>query len=200
MTAEEFLLFVEQTGERYEFFDGVAVAMTGASKPHNLITSNLARMLFAGLRGSGCRVYSSEVMVHIKSANSYYLPDTVVTCSAADSNLKDPLIRSPILVVEVLSPSTASTDRREKWRTYGQIDSLREYLIVYQTKKRVEVFRKTKSGRFFAPETVESGSFLLNSICNGLSIDIDEIYEDCGLPSDGSPAPEVREAVGEYAW
>jgi len=200
MTAEEYLQFVEQTGERYEFIDGVAVAMTGASKRHNLITSSLSRILFAGLTGSGCRVYSSDVMVQVKSANSYYLPDIVVSCSGSDSDLQDPLIRSPILIVEVLSPSTASTDRREKWRTYGQIESLREYLLVYQTKKRVEVFRKTKSGRFFAPETVESGSFLLNSISSGLSVDIEELYKDCGLASDGDATLEVREAAGGYAW
>jgi Uma2 family endonuclease len=200
MTGEEFLQFVQQTGERYEFFDGVAVAMTGVSKRHNLLTNSLYKILDSALAGSKCRIYSSDIMVQIKAANSYYLPDIVVSCADSDSDLDDPLIRSPILVVEVLSPSTAATDRREKWRSYSEIESLREYLLVYQTMKRIEVFRKTKSGRFFAPETVESGSFLLNSIANGLSVNIEQIYKDCGLASTDDTPPEVREATGVYAW
>lgn len=97
------------------------------------------------LRGSPCRVYPSNVKLRVEAADCYFYPDVMVTCSAGD--LRDRLIkREPVLVVEVLSPSTAADDRGNKFASCRQLPSLQEYLLVDVDTQRCDLFRRCDDG------------------------------------------------------
>ena len=156
MTFEEYLRFDEQSSERHEFIDGLVVAMTGESWRHNLITQNLSAIVCSHLDPEGpCRVFTSSVKTYIKAANSCYCPDVFVTCTPPDDD--DSVLQEPTFIAEVLSPSTAGFDRRDKRKGYEQLDSTTEYMIIHQSKKRVEIFRKGTSGKFGLPDLIDHG-------------------------------------------
>lgn len=146
MTAEAFEQLINiESPYRYELIDGVAYDMTGSTPEHADITFNIMASLKEQLGKQGpCRVYQ-EQYVFIPGEPSV-VPDVVVTCDVGDwekdKRLKPFKIRSPLLVVEVLSPSTASYDRSEKFKRYKQSPTLAVYMLVEQDERHVEVYRR----------------------------------------------------------
>ena len=135
MTIREYLAFEEQSDIRHEYVAGEIHATAGASRRHGLIVMNVAGQLWAALRGGPSETHANDVKVQA-AVDVIYYPDVVVTCDPDD---RDPLIvNAPKVVVEVLSPTTATTDRREKMIYYRQIPSLLCYLIVHQDQRRIE--------------------------------------------------------------
>ena len=128
---------------RSEYVKGEIIAMSGASRAHNLITNNISGELRNLLKGSGCETYASEMRVSTPLTASYFYPDVVVVCEEPrfEDDVFDTLL-NPILLVEVLSPSTEAYDRGEKFAHYRQLTSLREYVLVSQDQIRVEHFRR----------------------------------------------------------
>lgn len=124
---------------RNEYLNGEIIAMSGASFAHNLITYNISGELRTRLRGSGCLAFANEMRVSIPSANSYFYPDVSVICEEPrfEDNVFDTLL-NPIVVVEVLSPSTEAYDRGDKFAHYRQLQSLQEYILVSQDKVRID--------------------------------------------------------------
>ena len=131
---------------KHEYRRGQVYAMVGAKKPHIIIASNLVRILGNHLYNSPCIVLSSDIKVRLESADCYYYPDVAVTCDERDTNSTDDFILYPILVVEVLSTSTAAFDRGEKFADYQTSPSLREYVLINQSQMSVECFRLSDSG------------------------------------------------------
>jgi Uma2 family endonuclease len=129
MTAEEYLEWEAKQEFRYEYVDGKILAMTGGSIPHNDIALNFYTTLRPHLRQKSCRVNVSDVKVKASKNNRYFYPDLVVTCEPDDLKSRD-FIEHPKVIVEVLSPSTASYDRGDKFKYYRQIPSLQEYVLV----------------------------------------------------------------------
>ncbi len=125
---------------RHEYVAGLVFAMVGGTLGHNRVTGNIYAFLRNHLRGTPCSAYMSDVKVRIEAADAFYYPDVVVSCEPAD--LKDSFLTAPVLVVEVLSPSTENIDRREKLLNYPKLASLREYVLVSPDDVRVEVFRR----------------------------------------------------------
>lgn len=148
MTPEEYLAFERRATTRNEFVHGELVAMTGASRKHNLVCGNVHGLLWTQLRGSPCEVYVNDMRVKVAHAGDYLYPDVVVVCGEPrfEDDVFDTLL-NPTLIVEVLSPSTKDYDRGGKWEKYRQIDSLRDYLVVSQD--RVYVERYTRQGERF---------------------------------------------------
>ena len=141
MTAAEFLAWDATQTIKHEFVQGEVFAMAGGEDRNNSVALNLVVALRQHLRGSPCRVYASDVKLRVEAADSYFYPDLMVTCSAADA--ADRLIkREPVLVVEVLSPSTAAYDRGDKFADYRMLPSLREYLLIDVASQRCDLFRK----------------------------------------------------------
>ena len=141
MTAAEFLAWDATQTVKHEFVGGEVFAMAGGEDRNYTVAGNLYIALRQHLRGSPCRVYGSDVKLQVESAGSYFYPDLMVTCSAADA--ADRLIkREPVLVVEVLSPSTAAYDRGDKFADYRMLPSLREYLLIDVASQRCDLFRK----------------------------------------------------------
>jgi Uma2 family endonuclease len=182
MTVEEYMAFEEQSQIRYEYVDGSIYAMTGASKNHARISGNIASRLHAFLEGKSCESYQTEVKVKA-SYSRYYYPDVVVTCEAAAEDLEDPyLIVQPILLVEVLSPSTQRTDKVEKFNTYQQIPGLLEYLIVAQNKMKVEMYRHRKAGDTWQGEVFTEPNEQITFDSIGLSLTLADIYRRVTFP------------------
>ena len=91
-----------------------------------------------------CQVFGSDMKVYVETHNSFYYPDLSVCCDRSDRH--ELFLTRPCFIAEVLSPSTASIDRREKRASYATLESLREYLIVDQDRLRVELYRREGSG------------------------------------------------------
>ncbi len=179
VTVQEYLAREEGASQRHEYVDGRLFAMTGASRGHNIIAINILSILRAHIRGSHCRAYMSDVKVRVEATNSFYYPDVMVSCDKFDA--RSVYTTSPVLIAEVLSPSTATIDRREKVLAYRQIESLGEYLIVYQRKKQAELHRRNEQGSWDILEFAQGEQLQLESLPTGpLKFSIDEVSEDVG--------------------
>ena len=139
LTPEEYLAFERKATTKHEYVNGHIVAMSGASREHNLITGDIFGGLYIQLMERECEAYASEMRVKIPETASYTYPDVVVVCDEPrfEDDVFDTLL-NPTVIVEVLSPSTEAYDRGEKFEHYRQIPSLKEYVIVSQDRVRVE--------------------------------------------------------------
>lgn len=145
MTAEEYLAWDAGQTEKTEFIAGEVFAMAGGEDRNATVAGNLYIAMRQHLSGSPCRAYGSDVKLRVEAADCFFYPDLMVTCSASD--LSDRLIkREPVLVAEVLSPSTGAFDRGDKFAAYRQLPSLREYLLVDVDRLRCDLFRKGADG------------------------------------------------------
>ena len=175
MTADEFLAWDADQTVRHEFVRGEVFAMAGGEDRHYSVALNLAVALHQHLRGSPCRVYGSDVKLRVEAADCFFYPDLMVTCSPADA--ADRLVkREPVLVVEVLSPSTAAFDRGEKFAAYRQLPSLAEFLLVDIDARRCELFRKGADGLWVLHPT--QGEEPLHLACVGLTVGAETLWAD----------------------
>ena len=133
LSPDEYIAAERKATLKSEYLSGEIVAMSGASNAHNLITMNVATGLYNQLAERGCRVYASDMRVGIGAEVSYFYPDMAVVCDEPrfEDNALDTLI-NPIVVIEVLSPSTEAYDRGEKSGRYRQLKSLQEYILISQ--------------------------------------------------------------------
>lgn len=177
VSLEDYLAAERQSETKNEYLDGEVLAMSGASREHNLIAWNLSAALHAQLRGRGCEAYVGDMRVHIPATGLYTYPDIAVVCGEPrfeDGEL-DTLL-NPTLLVEVLSPTTEGYDRGKKSAHYRTLDSLREYLLVSQEEVRVELFTRQDDGHWLLSEasrldeTVSLGSI-------GCALRLAEVYE-----------------------
>ena len=124
---------------RSEYINGEIIAMSEASFAHNLITGNIFAELHTRLKGSECIAFANEMRIRIPSVKSYFYPDVGVVCGEPrfEDDVFDTLL-NPIVIVEVLSPSTEAYDRGDKFAHYRQLHSLQEYILVSQDKVCVE--------------------------------------------------------------
>jgi Uma2 family endonuclease len=168
----------ETSHTRHEYLGGQLFAMAGSSEEHNRIAGNIYAPLLAHLRGSGCKTFISDIKVKIQVAQGtvdiFYYPDVMVTCDEED---REKFYKThPCLVVEVLSPSTETIDRREKRLNYQSLASLQEYVLVSQNQMQVEVYRRNASGNWEVERLGPNDSLELNSV--GLTLTLAEIYDE----------------------
>jgi Uma2 family endonuclease len=161
---------------RYELIDGVVYDMTGSTPEHSVIASNIETLLRDQLGRTGpCRTHRDQYVVI--PGKHPVVPDVVVTCDRADwdkdKRLKPFKIQSPLIVVEVLSPSTEKYDRTEKFARYMDCPTLEVYILVSQDEQHVEVYRRSmdwKQERFSAGQTINLDQL-------DLELPIESIYE-----------------------
>ena len=162
---EAYLASERRAKYKSEYINGEILAMSGASRAHNIITVDITTELNIQLRPRGCEIYSGDMRVKTSRTGSYFYPDVVVVCDKPrfEDNVFDTLL-NPILVVEVLSPSTETYDKGEKFAHHQELTSLREYILISQDRIHVTHHRLLESQwaskEFHAPEDV----LLLNSI------------------------------------
>jgi Uma2 family endonuclease len=129
------------TDIKYEYVDGHMYAMAGGTVEHAEIAMNLIACLRAYLEKGPCHTFSSDVRVQV-AEKKYFYPDVTVSCNPEDSQRGVDIIRSPRLVVEVLSPSTEFRDRREKFRFYRACPSIQEYVLISSEHQEVEIYNR----------------------------------------------------------
>ena len=185
-TLAEFLEWEERQPLRYEF-DGVGpVAMTGGTLAHARIQRNLAFALTGRLRGKPCEFLGSDVKIKTTDDRVRY-PDGFVTCTAGDN--ASTVVSDPVVIFEVLSPSTAGKDRIIKAREYQAMASVQRYVMLEQDRIGATVY--ARSGSAWTHEILIEGSLLaLPEI--GVELPLAELYEGIVFEpeQDGDPAPE----------
>jgi Uma2 family endonuclease len=183
ITLDEFLAWERAQPERHEFDGSTIVAMTGGSLDHSTIASNFDRALAAKLRGSTCRVFRGDAKIIANGTVRY--PDVSVTCSRVSG--RDDTVPEPVVIIEVISPSTERTDRGRKKCDYFAIPSLRQYVIVAQDERLVDLYTRTEAG-WINDIVAETGVLNLSSI--GVELPLDAIYEDTELDATRRPAAD----------
>lgn len=181
MSLDEFLDWEREQPERYEYARGIITMMTGASLAHATITMNIAFALRAPLRAIGCRAFMNDAK--ILAAGSVRYPDVAVTCSPFSG--ADDIVPAPVLVIEVLSPSTEREDRGRKKFDYFATPSIVQYVIVEQDERRIELY--TRADTKWIDEILQ-GKGVLNLSSIGVEISLDAIYEDTELDATPQPA------------
>lgn len=175
MTIDEYIALDRASDERWEYVGGEAFAMAGASPEHNIVVANIAGALRSALRGKPCLAMSEGQKIASQRTRSYFHPDAIAVCGTPRRDERDDYaIVNPTVIVEVLSDSTEAHDRGAKFAHYRHLASLREYVLVAQDERRVEVYRRNEGGRFELFEAGASERFELASI--GVSLAVDEIY------------------------
>lgn len=144
LTEDEYLKLEEKSKIRYEFMDGEIFAMAGATRKHNLATTNISTELNLQLRETDCEVYASDFRVKLRDGHNVY-PDVAVACGEIDTTDNDKTLLNPVVVFEVLSKSTEKRDRSEKAEDYFNLRSLKEYILVSQYRVRIEHFSRQKN-------------------------------------------------------
>lgn len=149
LSPEEYLTLERRAESKSEYVDGVMYATAGRSERHNLIAANVIITLGAQLRDSPCRVYPSDLKVRVPGSRRFFYPDVSIVCGETQfADDEQDVVLNPSVVVEVLSESTAAFDRGEKFQSYQQIESLREYLLVSQDEHVVEHFLRQDDGHW----------------------------------------------------
>jgi Uma2 family endonuclease len=198
ITAAEYLAFERQAESKHEFINGQIVAMAGTSPEHSLIVMNVGAELRSRLRARGCRTYSSDLRVKISPTGSYVYPDVTVVCGTPEleeAHLKTLL--NPTLIVEVLSPSTETFDRGDKFDHYRMLTSLREYILVAQDKVRVERYvRQQESDDWLLTVFRDPGASvaLLGGACE---VPLSEVYAFVEFAGPGPRTGEVDADQGD---
>jgi len=149
-TLEEYLALERDSEVRYEYWDGEIFAMSGGTLAHDLIMGNASNSLGAQLPGKDCRVFTNNMQIKVPAAPPYRYADGSVVCGKVEVerfNGADLLI-NPVLIIEVLSPSTEAYDRGDKFTFYKSIPTFREYLLIAQHRPHVTHYVKTESGKW----------------------------------------------------
>ena len=174
---------------RSEYHDGQMFAMSGGSNEHSKIGGNLYAEFRSALRGSGCEPNNSDMRLRIPGTRSYVYPDLLIRCG---ENARTPgdIADSPVLIAEVLSPSTELFDRGAKFRKYRTIESLREYVLVSQDEPLVEAFSRQQDGswRLAITRGLDS-SIRIDSL--GCEIPLAGVYENVAIPEPADDEPPV---------
>ena len=188
LTPQEYLAIERAAETKSEYFNGEMFpmraesqprdlfAMVGASRRHNLIAGNVFGELRQQLKDSSCEAYTNDMRVKIPAAGLYTYPDVVVACGEPvfEDEYFDTLL-SPVLIVEVLSPSTAAYDRVKKFGYYRTIESLSEYLLIAQDEYRVEQYVRQADGRWLLSDVRSLGGvFELPSV--GCKLRLADVY------------------------
>ena len=165
----------ESQNAKHELINGAIVAMSGASRAHNLIAANVGTLLNMQLRERNCEVYIADMRVQVQPDATYTYPDVVVVCGEpqfADEYID--MLLNPTLLIEVLSPSTEVIDRRYKLSQYRALASVQDYLLVTQDTPRIEQYTRHEAGWMYTDVTRLDDVLILDSI--SCELPMNEIY------------------------
>ena len=175
LTPEEYLAWERKQPFKNEYYNGQIITMSGASRSHNRITVDLTIQLGNQLMNSECEVFASEMRVRTSPEVSYFYPDVIVVCGEPrfEDDTFDTLL-NPVLIVEILFPSTAAFDRGEKFEHYKQLDSLQEYMLISQNRVHVERYlRRDTQWILTEYRKIDEGIHLLSNRCK---LSVRDIY------------------------
>lgn len=177
ISADVYLKLEAESPVKHEYFNGEVFAMAGASDAHVTIAGNIFALLLGHLRGSGCRVYMSDMKARVEEHNRFFYPDVMVTCDRRDTETE--LYKSfPKIIIEVLSDSTEAFDRGGKFEEYQSLETLEEYVLINQKRSRIDCFRRNKDN-YWELHSFNSGNFTIASV--DFKGAIEDVYENVVL-------------------
>ena len=175
-SADEYLAWESEQPTKFELIDNYIVAMSGASRSHNIVTVNISALLNFRLREKPCEVYQADMRVQVKRQATYAYPDVVVVCGQPRfrADTKPATLQNPMLIFEVLSPSTEDIDRNRKFTQYLQLPSLEGYFLVSQDKPRVESYTRQSAGWLYQDHVGLEAKLRIDAI--GVSLSLEDVY------------------------
>lgn len=181
LSPEDYLAFEREAQTKHEYLDGEIYAMAGGSPQHNQIGFNATVALGSQIKGRNCRGYTADQKVRSDPQNMFSYPDITIVCGEPifHDQHKD-VVLNPTVIIEVLSPTTATFDRTEKFARYRTIQSLRDYLLISQDRPCIEHFVRQKGKRqwMYNVETELTSSIWIESIkCELKLADVYELVE-----------------------
>jgi Uma2 family endonuclease len=177
LSLEEYRNLETRAETKQEYHDGEIIEMTGGSINHNRLVRNLIRLLDNALRKTIYEVFPSDLRLWIPQYNRGLYPDLMIIAGEPlfSDNRNDEIL-NPCLIIEVLSPSTSSYDRGDKFRYYRSIPQLNQYLLVSQGEILIESYSKTSENHWLLQEYIPArGIISLDSL--GISLNLADIYE-----------------------
>ena len=179
-TYAEYIAFERGSNVKHEYLDGQIYAMAGGTPEHAALASAASGQLYAQLRGGPCRAYDSDLRVRTHSGLTTY-PDVTVVCGPSQRDQEDALaVTNPILLLEVLSRSTAEYDAGEKFEHYKTLPSLRQYVLVSYPEHSLRVWTRSESGVWQSTDVREGEAA---ELLVGAKLDVRELYEAAAEPS-----------------
>lgn len=179
LSMEKYLEKEALSAEKHEYYNGKIKKMPGSSFNHNQITVQIGSAILSELESKQkpFRVLSSDQKVYIPKLNQILYPDALVVYEKPEfwNGRKDVLL-NPILIVEVLSPTTEKYDRHDKFMSYKNIPTFMEYVMVRQDKVEVETWFREETHLWRETTVSDTGDIKLSSI--GISISMDRIYRN----------------------
>jgi Uma2 family endonuclease len=179
----EYLVFERASEKKHEYYEGQVSAMAGATMAHNHIVSNVIREVGNLLKGKRCMILPSDMRTCTPTETAYMYPDALVVCGEPEmTDDRFDTLKNPVVIFEVLSPSTRDHDRQKKFQFYKQIPSFREYILIDSVTPFVEIHRRQQMDLWNAEATADPGGhFFISSIRHGVLME--EIYRNVKFPS-----------------
>ncbi len=183
VSEEEYFALSEASDRRLEYMGGLVHAMQYPGLDHEMIAGNVFGALQQHLRTHASRVFQSTTRVRIAPPNFifHYYPDVTVICGTKQSNER--FRENPVLMVEVLSPSTTNTDRREKLFVCQDSESVQHYVIIAQDKKEITIYRRIPPPEGWEVEILTEDADILRAPDLGFEMTLAEVYEKVDFPS-----------------
>jgi len=182
-TYKEYVWFEQSSNVKHEYLDGQIYAMAGGTPEHSALQATVLSLLFPQLRAGRCRVHTSDLRVRVLATGLATYPDVSVVCGTCELDPEDGIsVTNPTLLVEVLSKSTEEYDREEKFAHYKRIPSLRQYVLVSQKERKVEVWSRDGDITWTCAVSKDGDVADLGSI--GARLDVRELYE---AAAEGAP-------------
>ncbi|MEO1652969.1 MAG: Uma2 family endonuclease [Bacteroidota bacterium] len=146
----DYFVLEAQAGQKYEYLDGKVLAMAGGTPRHSQLCANATRLFGEALdQRDDCIVYDSNLKIEVPSIHSFLYPDGSIVCGELQfSEGRKDSIQNPVLIIEVLSDSTESYDRGDKFRRYRNLPSLKEYVLISQNSRQIEVFFRKEANHW----------------------------------------------------
>jgi Uma2 family endonuclease len=193
VSVDDYFAIERQSDERHEYHNGTIVAMVGASLVHNQIQINLIASLKPQLRSNGCSGFGSALRVQARDRRTYCYPDLSVVCGKPElMPFRPDTLVNPVLVIEILSPSTERHDRGQKFAHYRQIASLREYVLIAQDRPMIAHYVRQDSGSWLW-SAVEGLTATITFPTIGATVALAEIYDEVAFaPTESVPDEEEQ--------
>jgi Uma2 family endonuclease len=191
----ETYLEMERTGSlKHEYYRGEIFALAGSSEAHNLILTNILTSLNVQLRKRPCKVYPSDMRLKIPKTGLYTYPDVSIVCGAPqfDDSKRDTLL-NPIVVIEILSPSTERYDRGKKFQSYRTVSTLQEYVLVSQDDHHIEHYVNQNDGNWLLT-SYDGINTALQLKAIDCTLSLDDVYNKVDIeisPEDLPPNAET---------
>lgn len=175
----EYLAFEAESEVRHEYVDGEMYAMSGGKPVHARLAVTFGRVVEAALLGGRCATYSSDLRIYIHAEGRSAYPDLSIVCGPVEHHPADPdAAVNPSVIVEILSDTTETYDRGEKFAAYRLLPSLRDYVLVRADARIIEHFQRTDDGAWLMREA-GAGEWVELSI--GARFALDEVYAGVDL-------------------